>query len=445
MAHEVFRLKAKLMDEPQLVTAVAFEHYLGYLDDRNSGIYDAAISMSKLTGKKEKDEYVNVENGYAVLSIDGPLTYQPTLFQMLCGGMSYATLESQVESAIAQGAHTVILDSDSPGGEAYGCFETARNIRAMADKANVKLVAYVDGIAASACYGLVAAAHEIVANPDAELGSIGVVTRLTNSNKKEKNEGKSTTYVYAGNSKIPFDKDGEFREEFIADLQSKVDRLYTKFVSHVAELRGISEEAVKQTEAKMFVAEEALALGLADKIQTKEEFYESLSNNNGGSMAVNKSRLTKMEAEQEVNTEMSQEMLAALEQRLADLEAKNAELSAQNLEAAKLLEEQKAKAAAEAAEAERLRVAAIHAQYEELASTLSFVNMDKAEFANAMMAVADLGDAGEAVLSALGDAQKAIEAFACTTKGADLEAPVELMGGKSATLAAKLKEKYKTQ
>ena len=39
-------------------------------------------------------------------------------------------------------------------------------------------------------------------------------------------------------------------------------------------------------------------------------------------MAVNKSRLTKMEAEQEVNTEMSQEMLAALEQRLADLEAK---------------------------------------------------------------------------------------------------------------------------
>ena len=284
MAHEVFRLKAKLLNEPQLVSAPAFEQYLGYLEDRNSGIYDAAVSLSKVAKTKQDENYdVQVENGYAVLSIDGPLTYNPTFMQMLCGGASYLSLESSVRQAIAGGAHTIILDSDSPGGEAYGCFETAQNIRKMADNANVKLIAYVDGIAASACYGLVSAAHEIVVNPDAEVGSIGVVTRLTNTNKKDKNDGKETTYIYAGNSKIPFDKEGNFREEFIADLQSKVDRLYTKFVSHVANLRGISEEAVRQTEARMFVAEEALALGLADKIQTKEEFYESLSSpiNNG--------------------------------------------------------------------------------------------------------------------------------------------------------------------
>lgn len=449
MAHELFRLTSELKNKPQLVTAEAFEQYLSYLEDRNSGVYDAAIELNKLSKKSDdndEDDYVDVENGYAVLHIDGPLTYQPTLFQMLCGGMSYATLEKQVASAIKQGASTIILDSDSPGGEAYGCFETAQDIRKMADAANVKLVAYVDGIAASACYGLISAAHEIIMNPDAEAGSIGVVTRLTNTNGKDKKEGKETTYIYAGNSKIPFDKDGQFREEFIADLQSKVDRLYSKFVAHVSTMRGISEEAVKQTEAKMFVAEEALALGLADKIQTKEEFYESLSNNNGGSMAVSKSRLFKMESQElkEETPEMSTEQFDAIQAQLSALEAKNAELAAKYAEAQAMLEEASAKAAAEAAEAERLRVAAIHAQYEELASTLSFVSGDKAEFAHAMMAVADLGEAGEAVLSALGDAQKAIDAFALNTVGVDADAGIEVVGGKSATLAAKLKEKYRS-
>lgn len=67
-------------------------------------------------------------------------------------------------------------------------------------------------MSASAAFGLSVAAHEIIANPDAELGSVGVVVKLRNMNKAMNNAGVEDTYIYAGDSKIPFKEDGSFRK-----------------------------------------------------------------------------------------------------------------------------------------------------------------------------------------------------------------------------------------
>jgi FtsZ-binding cell division protein ZapB len=89
--------------------------------------------------------------------------------------------------------------------------------------------------------------------------------------------GVEDTYVFAGKSKIPFNAEGDFAEEFLSDLQEKVNVLYGEFTSHVAQMRGMTTEAVTNTEAKTFLADKAIQLGLADKAMEVEEFYSYLS------------------------------------------------------------------------------------------------------------------------------------------------------------------------
>lgn len=444
MAHELYKLTEKLCNKPQLIKEDAFSFYLSLLEERNSGIYEAAISLDKVNKKRDEDYHVEVENGYAVLSIEGPLTYQPTFYQMLCGGMSYSALESEVEAAISQGAKTIILDVDSPGGEAYGCFETARRIRTIADENDVELVAYIDGVSASAAYALTSAAHKVVMNPDAEAGSIGVVTRLFNSSKADKKNGYETIYVFAGKNKIPYDKDGNFKKEFIDGLQQKVDKLYEKFVNHVVEMRGIDEEVVKGTEADMYMAEDALALGLVDSIMTKAEFYESLPSHNdiGGFMPIKtnipqaKSSPASVELVQGSNEEKKEmtdvvdntAALSALEAKMAALEEANKALQAKAEKDAELLSalsKQKAEAEAKAAEAEKIKMEAVKKEYNSYFTGFSFIHENERETLTSLFMACDkAGLDVSPVKASLEKAKTALSVFAESTPGLDGEGEV---------------------
>ena len=170
------------------------------------------------------------------------------------------------------GIKTVVMDLDSGGGQGYGAFECANELRKLCDDNGIKLFAYNDGCMASACYALGCVADEVISNPYADSGSIGVLVALVNDSKAMDQAGLARTFITAGASKVPFEADGSWREGFLADIQSKVDALYEDFVSHVCTHTGLSAEVVKGTEAKMFSANEALSLGLINKIMTRAEF-----------------------------------------------------------------------------------------------------------------------------------------------------------------------------
>jgi signal peptide peptidase SppA len=274
-AHALFRLTEKIASSPQMMEVGAFDRAVALLEDRNNSIFQLAIVND--AKQSERELTYNSDTQVGIVSVTGPLTYLH--YEPMCGESptSYQKLTADVEAIINMGAKTLVLDIDSPGGEAYGVFEAARNIREMANKSGTRIISYVDGMAASAAYALASISDEIVMNPAAEVGSIGVVVKLRNSNKAMQDMGIQDTYVYAGKSKIPFNADGSFAESFLEDLQTKVNALYGDFTSHVASLRGISEQAVQDTEAKTFLAERALQLGLADKVMEVEEFYSYLS------------------------------------------------------------------------------------------------------------------------------------------------------------------------
>jgi ClpP class serine protease len=269
---KLLRLTESLYSSPHLISQSGFTAISHYLDARNLGII--------LMGDEEGD-YVEPRpeavGTVGILNIHGALTYKPVLG--MCGevGTSYTNLLNGAADLIDQGCKIIVLDCDSGGGQGYGAFETADSLREMCDEAGVKLIAYNDGTCASACYALACAADEVISNPDAETGSIGVLIALMNNSKALEMNGYTRTFISAGDSKIPFDEDGDWKPDFLADLQTKVDAMYAQFVSHVSSYTGMSVEDVKGTQAKMFMSSDALKLGLINKVMTRSEFIDYIA------------------------------------------------------------------------------------------------------------------------------------------------------------------------
>lgn len=316
MAHSALRIKEKLCNTPHLISPASFDTILSYIDSRE-------FSNEKMDNGGEVDEasYSYSENGVGFIEINGALTYKPTGMEMLCGGTSYMSILEAMHELVEEECHTVVLSIDSGGGEAYSMIQTATELRQLADAEGIKLLAYVDGMAASAAYGLACSAHEIILNPDAEAGSIGVVVRLMNDSKHLEQEGFERSFVYAGNNKIPYAADGSFRKEFLDDIQYRVDAMYEQFTGFVAEYRNMSLESVVATQASVFMAKDAVSLGLADSIKTREQFFNYLADiseeqkYNGGTMLP---KLFNMSNKQKEKAEMAD--YATLQAQLAEFE-----------------------------------------------------------------------------------------------------------------------------
>lgn len=336
------RLSRKYLEQPQFITQSKFKEIADILDSKDrsyfKAAYQAAIDNDFELNKTEcsifEDYYTRKESGlqpqYGVLNVEGPLTYKPTGWEMMCGeGCNYTGLLEKMESFVDQGMTEVFMLVDSSGGEAYGMMETATALRTLADENSIKLIGYVDGISASAGYGLLSVCHEIISNPSAEVGSIGVVISLMNNSEQLKKEGLKRSFITAGASKVPFDAEGEFKDEFLEDLQGKVNVLYEQFTGHVATYRNsMSQDDVKGTEAKMFQSAKALELGLVDKVMELRDFKkEYLSGYTSDKKKDQKQKETlQMSDQNEVETpQFSNEQFEAMQAELAAYKAKEVE------------------------------------------------------------------------------------------------------------------------
>lgn len=262
----VHRVTADLYNTPHLISTQAFSAITSYLELRNTGMLSQVEQVSP-----EMD--VPAQAGkIGIINIHGSLTNKP--IESMCGatGTSYAGLMDQMCSLIDVGCKTIVLDISSGGGEAFNCFQTADAMRDMADKNDVYVISYVQDCAASAAYALCVMADEVVCHPQGCVGSVGVLVALMNNSKALEKAGLSRTFITAGENKIPFDANGDFRDGFLADIQDQVDDLYDQFCSHVSDYTGLSVEDIKATEASMYRAPKALEMGLINSIQTNEEF-----------------------------------------------------------------------------------------------------------------------------------------------------------------------------
>lgn len=266
--HQLLRLTASLYGKPHLISKEGFESISQYLRARNEGL----ISFDHTETDVKRADEIKAVGSIGVIDIMGPLTYRSSGWEALCGGMSYEMLVEETRELLDAGCKTIVMNIDSGGGEAYGAFEAADEVRAMADEAGAKLYSYIDGTAASAAYAIACVSDEVISNPYGRAGSIGVLIALYNDSEHLKQEGYERIFITDGEQKVPFAKDGSFREEFLEGLQESVTNLGDSFRAHVSKYTGLSTEALKDTQARVFDAEQALSLGLVNKIMTRNEF-----------------------------------------------------------------------------------------------------------------------------------------------------------------------------
>ncbi len=232
------------------------------------------------------------------------------------------------------GIQSCVMMINSGGGECFGAWSTANYVQKLARQHNIKLIAYVNGTSASAAYVWASVADKVISHPLGQVGSIGVVVQLYNDSKMLDKMGVERSFVYAGGNKIPFDKQGNFTETFVKDLQDSVDKTYAKFVNHVAVNRNLTEQQVINTNASVFDADVALTLGLIDDVMELEDFEILYGLKSPKTSGINSVRLEApnnfLQSEENMtkNVELNADELQELKTQLATATDKNEQLSA---------------------------------------------------------------------------------------------------------------------
>jgi signal peptide peptidase SppA len=214
------------------------------------------------------------DGGVAILDVMGSLVNRGAWLGASSGMTSYEGLAAQLDAAVSDpSVRAILLDIDSPGGEATGAFAFYEALRAARERKAI--VAQVNDTAASAAYGIAAQADHVVISPSSIVGSIGVVMMHMDRSKALEKQGNKPTLIYAGAHKV----DGNSFEPLSASvrdtLQREVDSFYDRFVEGVAAGRSmLSERAIRATEAQTYIGATAIEIGLADRIGS---FTETLA------------------------------------------------------------------------------------------------------------------------------------------------------------------------
>jgi signal peptide peptidase SppA len=257
-------LASRLFGTPLLVHRAKLDVILAVMGER-LGLAVPAVDLALPPPKPA----TATPAGIAVIPIHGTLVKRSLGLEAASGLTSYGEIAAMLDSALADPQVSgILLDIDSPGGEASGSFELARRVREVAAIKPVWAVA--NDAAYSAAYAIAASAQRLFVTETGGVGSIGVIALHVDQSIKDANDGYRYTAITAGAHKNDYSPHEPLSDSAKTELQSEVDRLYAIFTEHVAAMRGLKLDAVRATEAGLYFGGNAVAQGLADGVQTLE-------------------------------------------------------------------------------------------------------------------------------------------------------------------------------
>lgn len=208
--------------------------------------------------------------GIAVVPVHGSLVRRAIALDAASGLTSYGDIAAMLDAAAADPTVSgILLDIDSPGGEAGGVFELAQRIRAV--DAIKPVWALACDSAFSAAYAIACAASRVFVTQTAGVGSIGVIAMHVDQSVRDAQEGYRFTAVSAGDFKNDLSPHEPIDKAALGRLQTEVDRLYGLFVDHVVSMRGMQAKTIRETQAGLFFGPDAVRCGLADSLASADQ------------------------------------------------------------------------------------------------------------------------------------------------------------------------------
>lgn len=252
-----------LYGKPWALRPAALAEIEGLLGNREA-IEVLRQERSALAAEREK------RGGVAVVPVLGVLEKRGSWITRLFGGTPLANVKEQLKLALAaKEVSGIVLLVDSPGGSVDGTKDLADFI--LENRGKKPIVAFADGMMASAAYWIGSAAGEVVAEDTALVGSIGVALTHVDRSERDSKSGIRRTQIFAGRYKRIASDEKPLTKEGAEYLQGLVDTYYGLFLDSVAAHRGVSvEHALSMADGREFIGRQALEIGLVDRIGTFE-------------------------------------------------------------------------------------------------------------------------------------------------------------------------------
>ena len=181
-----------------------------------------------------------------------------------------------------EAVEALLLELNTPGGEVL----PSDDIRRAAADFDGPTVAYATDTCASGGYWIATGCDELWARDLSLVGSIGVVGSRPNAAGLADKLGISYEQFTAGEYKDAGVPLREIKADERDYLQSIVDGYYEQFVDTVSDGRDMDPEAVRDTEARIYLGSDALELGLVDELGTERDVETRLGERLGIEPAV---------------------------------------------------------------------------------------------------------------------------------------------------------------
>ncbi|END7902706.1 S49 family peptidase [Escherichia coli] len=223
-----------------------------------------AVTDYMAGGQRPAKSY-QVKNGIAILPVSGTLVHKLGTLRPYSGMTGYDGLTARLQMAVNDpDVRGILLDIDSPGGQAAGAFDCADMIYRLREQKPVW--ALCNDMACSAAMLLAAACTRRLVTQTAKIGSIGVMMAHTSYEKQLAQEGVDITLIYSGQHKVDGNSIQALPAGVRADFQRRIDEARRMFVDKVALYTGLSSEAVMNTEAAVYDGQPGIDAGLADQL-----------------------------------------------------------------------------------------------------------------------------------------------------------------------------------
>lgn len=204
----------------------------------------------------------------AVIRIEGEIQSgdgDDSLFTTGVGAYSERIIDQLERAGKNPSVRAIVLRVDSPGGAVTPSDEIRNAILNVKSEHQKPVVVSMGGLAASGGYYIAAPADHIVANPTTLTGSIGVIMVVPEIQDLLGKVGVRTYVFSSGPHKDDSSGLRPLSESDEQIFQSLVDDSYNRFVTVVAEGRGLPPERVRElADGRIYSGTQAKDAGLID-------------------------------------------------------------------------------------------------------------------------------------------------------------------------------------
>lgn len=223
------------------------------------------VTGNYMSGDKPRARFYQVVNGIAVLPVSGTLVHKLGGMRPFSGMTGYDGITARLQQAMDDPeVKGVLLDIDSPGGQAAGAFDCADMIYRLGQQKPIW--ALMNDVACSGAMLLASACSRRLVTQTARIGSVGVVMAHASYAGKLEQEGVEITLLYSGKHKTDLNPYQALPDDVRTDYQQKMDDTRQMFSEKVAQYTGLSVDAVMATEAAIYDGQAGIDVGLADEM-----------------------------------------------------------------------------------------------------------------------------------------------------------------------------------